>query len=116
MTSRGGAGASPTSPTKASWSVPTRTPNCNAYPRNKRAYESEPSGGLYLSEGEIAARIGGVKRWKSLAKTFERDGLPKPNPVIGKRYWPRVRQFLDAMEGIGQGGTPYDQPRKENWS
>ena len=71
---------------------------------------------LYKSEQEIAARIGvGVKRWKSFAKTFERDGLPKPNPVIGKRYWPAIRKFLDAMEGVGQGGIQYDHRAKENF-
>ena len=69
------------------------------------AQESEfQAGGLYISEDEIASRVGvGRKRWRSLAATLERDGLPKRNPVIGKRYWPAVRSFLDRMEGVGQG-------------
>lgn len=72
--------------------------------------------GLYLSEAEIAARVGvGLARWKSLAPTLERDGLPKKNVLIGKRYWPKVRQFLDTMEGMTQAGSPTSQQRKENW-
>ncbi len=71
---------------------------------------------LYLSEGATAARVGvHIGKWREIARVLERDGLPKRNPLFaGKRYWPSVRAFLDAFEGIGQH-VHVGQQGKENW-
>ena len=37
-----------------------------------------------------------------LAATWEREGLPRIDPMTGCRYWPAVRVFLDRRHGLGQ--------------
>lgn len=74
-------------------------------------------GGLYRTEEEIAGLVGvSPRKWRDIARALEADGLPKRNPLFeGKRYWPAVRAFLDACEGVGQH-VAVSQQTKENWS
>lgn len=73
---------------------------------------------LYKSERQVAAMVGvGFDKWKAIASTLEKEGFPRRNPLTGKRYWPRIKEFLDRLEGVGQGAGPYvRQTGKENWS
>lgn len=60
---------------------------------------------LYPDEAEIARLILGPKRaraWSGLAVVLERSGLPKVNPMMGGRYWPAVREFLDRYNHTGE--------------
>lgn len=73
-------------------------------------------GGLYLVEKEVAQRVGvSEKTWRRLAPMLERDGLPRKDALIGKRYWPAVRAWLDRRHAI-HGTIPASaQDGEENW-
>lgn len=62
---------------------------------------------LYLSEAELAARLGVPKdEWDAIAPKLERRGLPAPDPVFGgRRYWPAVKAYLDRRNGLAQSGS-----------
>ncbi|WP_244535625.1 hypothetical protein [Methylorubrum salsuginis] len=52
---------------------------------------------LYLDEAEIARPILGLKRaraWSGLAMVFERSGLPKVNPMMGRPILARRAEFF----------------------
>lgn len=62
---------------------------------------------LFLPEGEIARRLGiGAERWKTLRRVLEQRGLPKPDPLIGRRYWPAVRAYFDRRAGVDRLTAP----------
>lgn len=74
---------------------------------------------LYLSEAAIADRVLGQNskaRWESVAALWEREGLPRIDPLTGCRYWPAVRMFLDRRHGLGQGVLPATADGAENWN
>lgn len=77
---------------------------------------------LYLSDAEIARRVGvGEDTWRSAVRALEREraGFPPRDRLFGgKRYWPAVKAALDAHNGImpasAAGGFAPDG--QENWS
>ena len=74
---------------------------------------------LYLSEASIAARVLGGKaktQWSALATLWERDGLPRIDPMTGCRYWPAVRAWLDRRHGLTQASLPGSVDGLENWN
>ena len=74
---------------------------------------------LYLSEAAIAARVLGTNakaRWAGLAAVWEREGLPRIDPMTGCRYWPAVRSFLDKRHGLSNALGPSALDGAENWS
>ena len=74
---------------------------------------------LYLSEASIAARVLGGKaatQWAALAALWEREGLPRIDPLTGCRYWPAVRAFLDRRHGLGAVQVPAAIDGAENWN
>jgi len=74
---------------------------------------------LYLSEAAIADRVLGRNskaRWESIAAMWEREGLPRIDPLTGCRYWPAVRTFLDRRHGLGQAILPASVDGAENWN
>lgn len=76
------------------------------------------NGALYLPEKAIAQRVLGsnaAARWDSLAIVLEREGLPKIDPLMGGRYWPAVRAFLDNRHGLSNAHIPSTSDGAENW-
>jgi len=74
---------------------------------------------LYLSEAAIAERVLGPKskaQWTSIAVLWEREGLPRIDPMTGCRYWPAVLSFLDRRHGLHQTSLPSSADGAENWS
>lgn len=74
---------------------------------------------LYLSEASIAVRVLGQKskaQWSSLSAVWEKEGLPRIDPLTGCRYWPAVREFLDRRHGLGQRFLPATADGSENWN
>jgi len=72
---------------------------------------------LYMSEADIAARVLGVdaKRWPDIAAMWEREGLPRIDPLTGKRFWPAVETFLLRRHGLTQTFVPSQVDGVENW-
>jgi hypothetical protein len=74
---------------------------------------------LYISESECARRIGiGARKWRDIVPVLEKSGLPRRDPLFcHRRYWPKVRRFLDEWNGIHPKGqfVRVDQPHLENW-
>jgi hypothetical protein len=51
--------------------------------------------GLYPCEAEIARRLSqSEKHWRRIAPEFERQGLPKIDPIMKGRFWPAVEAFF----------------------
>jgi hypothetical protein len=72
---------------------------------------------LFLTEGEIAIRVGlSAPEWQAAAHVLQKSGLPCPDPLFGqRRYWPAVRAFLDRRAGMAQSLAPLTRDGKENW-
>lgn len=63
---------------------------------------------LYPTEDTIAVLALGkrAKEWPKLAPVLEREGMPRIDPLLGARYWPAVRAFLDSRHGIRLHAPP----------
>jgi hypothetical protein len=70
---------------------------------------------LYLTDAEIAARVGmSAEEWLAASKALR--GLPPADPVFKhRRYWPAVRAFLDRRNGIDHPAAPGVVDGEENW-
>ncbi|BBF92680.1 hypothetical protein BLTE_13650 [Blastochloris tepida] len=74
---------------------------------------------LYISDKEAGLLLLGRKRaseWPAIATVLERSGLPKVDPLMGGRYWPAVKAWLDRRHGVGSTGGGYAADGQENWS
>jgi hypothetical protein len=66
---------------------------------------------LFLTEGEIAKRIGiELDVFKTAIHALTQQGFPLPDPLFAnRRYWPACEAFLDRRYGLspqsGQGNT-----------
>lgn len=81
----------------------------------RAANDNDP---LYLSEAAIAHRVFGTKaraQWEAIAVLWEREGLPRIDPLTGCRYWPAVRSWLDRRHGLHQSHLPASVDGAENW-
>lgn len=72
---------------------------------------------LYPSDEEIADRVlgGRAREWGAVAILLEREGLPRVDPLMGGRYWPAVRAFLDRRHGLRGGTVPPMPDGLETW-
>jgi len=56
-----------------------------------------------------------ARRWPELALMFERAGMPKVDPLTGKRFWPAVEQFFANRHGVRAGRVPATADGVETW-
>ena len=71
--------------------------------------------GLFPCEAEIARRLSqSERRWREIARQFEREGLPKIDPVMGGRFWPAVVAFFHSRHGLGNM-VPSEPDGEERW-
>lgn len=73
---------------------------------------------LYPNEAELARAVLGEKHardWPLIAASLELDGLPKVDPLTGRRYWPAVRAFLDRRHGLNEHVLPVSVDGVERW-
>jgi len=72
--------------------------------------------GLYLSDSQIRQKLGiAEKRWRLIKGQLERDGLPMPDALVGKRYWPAVEAWLSRRHGIDDTVPVSPVQAMENW-
>ncbi len=73
---------------------------------------------LYMSEQDIAARVLGedAGRWPDIAAMWEREGLPRIDPLTGRRFWPAVEKFLLRRHGLSAAFVPSQADGLETWS
>jgi hypothetical protein len=59
---------------------------------------------LYPSEDELARLVMGdrAQLWRERVQVLERHGFPPIDPLMGGRYLPAVRKFLDSRHGLAQ--------------
>ncbi len=57
---------------------------------------------LYMNDDQIGKLVLGAdaKSWPDIAAALEKEGLPRIDPLTGKRYYPAVRQFLDVRNNL----------------
>ena len=80
------------------------------------SHTTQNKGGLFPSEEEIAKRLNQAPRaWASLAVVLEKEGLPRIDPLMGARYWPAVRAFLDRRSGLRSMNVPIGPDGEETW-
>ena len=84
--------------------------------RPTRAKRGVPSA-LYKPESEIGALVLGVgaKNWAAIAAVWEREGLPRIDPMTGMRFWPAVQSFLMRRHGIIDAAVPTQPDGSETW-
>lgn len=72
---------------------------------------------LYMSDEDIAVWVLGddAKRWPDIAAILEREGLPRIDPLTGRRFRPAVEAFLLRRHGVTQGFVPAQADGVENW-
>lgn len=82
-----------------------------------RSANSKGVSPLYMSEPDIAVRVLGTdaKRWTDLAALWEREGLPRIDPITGKRFWPAVETFLMRRHGLTNTFIPAQADGLETW-
>ncbi len=57
--------------------------------------------GLFVTEDECARRLGiGPDKWRVAREQLKRHGLPPADDVMGRRYWPAVKNFFDRKFGL----------------
>jgi hypothetical protein len=78
---------------------------------------SPPIQALYLGESEIAGRVLGddAAQWPELAAVWEREGLPKKDPMTGKRFWPAVARWFAFRHGLAAQHIPAQADGVETW-
>jgi hypothetical protein len=76
-----------------------------------------PAPALYKSESEIAELVLGVgaKNWAAISVIWEREGLPRIDPMTGMRFWPAVQSFLLRRHGIIDSTVPTQADGAETW-
>ena len=57
---------------------------------------------LYATDSELSVAVLGKRsrEWTQFVLLYEGRGLPKINHLLGGRYVPAVRKFLDVLEGV----------------
>ncbi len=77
----------------------------------------EVSDSLYKSEAEIATLVLGDRAplWPDLAVIWEREGLPKIDPITGMRFWPAVDLFFKRRHGLIRQHVPAQADGVETW-
>ncbi len=61
---------------------------------------------LFATDAELGVALLGRARaalWSNLVPSFEREGLPKNDPLMGGRYVPAVKAFFDRQYGLTAG-------------
>jgi hypothetical protein len=68
----------------------------------------------YMTDEQICRELGiARKRWRAMARVLAIEGLPEPDPLIGKRSWPAVRAFFDRRDGLSNTLVPSRRDGKE---
>ena len=72
---------------------------------------------LYKAEREIAELVlgAGAAKWNSIAAVWEREGLPRIDPMTGMRFWPAVQSFLLRRHGLVDTSVPTQPDGCETW-
>jgi hypothetical protein len=73
---------------------------------------------LYPTEEQIARAVlppDKTKEWDGIASVLERRGFPQIDPLLGGRYWPAVKAFLDRRHGLTDATPAAAVDGEENW-
>ena len=71
---------------------------------------------MYLTDTEIRERLNiPEKRWSPAVQHFERQGFPRRDPLVGKRYWPAVEVWLLKRYSDGFPLRNAEPEEMENW-
>lgn len=81
--------------------------------RTMSADETPMATPLFVDDAELCKLLG-VRSRQTLA-ILEKRGLPPVDPVLGTRYFPAVRQFLDNFYGVGNAHAPCADGQENGW-
>jgi hypothetical protein len=65
---------------------------------------------LFVTDRELHQWVApniGWDRFRAAVKKMEADGFPQPKELMGGRYWPAVKEWLDSHYGfVADGALP----------
>ena len=71
---------------------------------------------MFLTDTEIRERLNiPEKRWRPVVQHFERQGFPRVDPLVGKRYWPAVESWLLQRYAGGPLPRTPGPEEEEDW-
>ena len=72
---------------------------------------------LYKPEAEIAELVlgAGARDWTTISIIWEREGLPRIDPMTGMRFWPAVQSFFLRRHGLVEALIPTQPDGIETW-
>lgn len=71
---------------------------------------------MFLTDTEIRERLNiPERRWRPAVQHFERQGFPRVDPLVGKRYWPAVENWLLRRYADGPDTRDAEPDEEENW-
>jgi hypothetical protein len=72
---------------------------------------------LYKPEAEIGELVlgAGARNWTAISAIWEREGLPRIDPMTGMRFWPAVQSFLLRRHGLIETSIPTQPDGTETW-
>lgn len=82
------------------------TGNPSSPPKKRRPGLTFADLPLFATDAELGVALLGRARaalWNRLVQSFEREGLPKNDPLMGGRYVPAVKAFFDRQYGLTSG-------------
>ena len=72
---------------------------------------------LYVNEGELYEQLGvGKDKGRAIVQALLPHGFPKKDPVFNMYYFPAVKAFLDARNGLHEHAPISTIDGKECWS
>lgn len=71
---------------------------------------------LYISEDALKDLLGvGRDKGREVIKALDNEGMPQKDPLLGKRYLPAIKAFLDQRNNLTVQSVPSTPDGKENW-
>lgn len=79
----------------------------------------KPRDRLYMTDDDLARLVlgeGKVRHWASIVPTLEREGLPRIDALMGGRFVPAVRAWLEQRHGLRPEQVPSAADGVEEWT
>lgn len=73
---------------------------------------------LFVTDDELGKILFGRRSAgaRGALAIFEKRGLPPVDAMLGMRYFPAVRQFLDTWYGVGIAPIPCSDGHENGWA
>ena len=72
---------------------------------------------LYAKDAAIRERLGiSERKWREILPTWETQGFPQVDPIVGARFWPAVKAWFFNRHGLSDKIPIYEtKDGEERW-